>query len=73
MKGGSGHAVGFDFESGRVAARGLHCLGRGADSGVSVQKSKIGEYVMLAVQLFQFSAHRRRLILLTGLTFMAMC
>jgi len=28
---------------------------------------------MLAFQLFQFSAHRRRLALLTSLTFMAMC
>jgi hypothetical protein len=73
MGGGSGHAVGIDFESGRVAGQGLHCVGSGADSSVSVQKSKIGDYVMLAVQLFQFSVHRRRLILLTGLTFMAMC
>ncbi|MHC4246618.1 MAG: hypothetical protein ACYSUU_07435 [Planctomycetota bacterium] len=42
-----------------------------ADSGV--RKPKIGEYPMLAFQLFQFSAHRRRLVMLTSLTFMAMC
>ncbi len=71
MKGGSGHAVAIDFENRREWPLPLPDFRRGAES--SVQKPKIGEYPMLAVQLFQFSDHRRRLILLTGLTFMAMC
>jgi len=34
---------------------------------------KIGEYAMLAVQILNASTHRRRLMLLTCLTFIAMC
>ena len=62
----------------RLASKGgvfgfVPCPASGMGQNQVSNNQRSGEYIMLAVQLFQFSAHRRRLVLLTGLTFLAMC